>query len=91
MDRKLLDLYSDYLIASFGQTTATGLERLLDGVVSHDRITRFLSKEDYTSRDLWHLVKPKVRQIESDAEGILIFDDTILTTFEQQLEDASGE
>ena len=78
MDRKLLDLYSDYLIASFGQTTATGLERLLDGVVSHDRITRFLSKEDYTSRDLWQLVKPKVRQIESDEDGVLIFDDTIL-------------
>jgi len=70
MDRKLLDLYSDYLISSFGQTTATGLARLLDGLVSHDRITRFLSKDDYTSRDLWQLVKPKVRQIESDEDGV---------------------
>lgn len=78
MDRKLLDLYSDYLISSFGQTTATGLSRLLDGQVSHDRITRFLSKQDYTSRDLWHLVKPKVRQIESAQDGVIIFDDTIL-------------
>lgn len=61
-----------------GQTTATGLERMLDGLVSHDRITRFLSKEDYTSRDLRQLVKPKVRQIESDEDGVIIFDDTIL-------------
>ena len=78
MDRQLLDLYSDYLISSFGQTTATGLARLLDGTVSHDQITRFLAKTDYTSRELWHLVKPKVRQIESAEEGILIFDDTII-------------
>lgn len=78
MDRKLLDIYSDYLISSFGQTTATGLERMLGGLVSHDRITRFLSKEDYTSRELWQLVKPMVRQIESDEEGVIIFDDTIL-------------
>ena len=71
MDYKLLDLYSDYMIASFGQTTATGLERLLNGVVSHDRITRFLAKEDYTSRDLWQLVKPKVRQVESGEDGLV--------------------
>lgn len=78
MDRQLLDLYSDYLISSFGQATATGLARLLDGVVSHDQVTRFLAKSDYTSRELWQLIKPKVRQIESAEEGIIIFDDTII-------------
>ena len=78
MDRNLLDIYSDYLISSFGQTTATGLERMLGGLVSHDRITRFLAKEDYTSRELWQLVKPKVRQVESEEDGVIIFDDTIL-------------
>jgi len=31
---KLLDLYSDYLISAFGQTTATGLSSLLDGEIS---------------------------------------------------------
>ncbi|MCY4605689.1 MAG: IS701 family transposase, partial [Gemmatimonadetes bacterium] len=31
MDKKLLDLYSDYLLSSFGATTATGLSSLLDG------------------------------------------------------------
>ncbi len=75
MKNPLLDLYSDYLISSFAQTTATGLSRLLDNAVSHDQITRFLSGADYTSRDLWALVKPAVRAVEAD-DGVLIFDDT---------------
>ncbi len=72
----LLDLYSDYLISSFGQTTATGLAALLDGTVSHDRIQRFLAHEQRTSADLWCLVKPYVRTVQSD-EGVLIIDDSI--------------
>jgi|AP45_3_1055517.scaffolds.fasta_scaffold54889_2 hypothetical protein len=76
MSSSLLDLYSDYLISSFGQTSATGLSRLTDGVVSHDRVTRFLSEPKKTGADLWHQVKPLVRQLQS-SEGMLIFDDTI--------------
>ena len=72
----LLDLYSDYLISSFGQTTATGLAGLLDEVVSHDCIQRFLAHTQRTSADLWHLVKPHVRAMQSDA-GVLIIDDSI--------------
>lgn len=48
----------------------------MDGEVSHDKITRFLSEREYTSKDLWREVKSVVRQIER-AEGVLIFDDTI--------------
>ena len=66
MDKPLLDIYSDYLICSFGLTTATGLSDLLEGAISHDKITRFLSEKDFTSADLWHLVKPMVRQVEKD-------------------------
>ena len=29
MDPKVLDLYSDYLLSSFGQTTTTGLAKLM--------------------------------------------------------------
>lgn len=76
MQDELLDLYSDYLLSSFGATTATGLSKLLDGAVSHDRVTRFLSGKVKTSSDLWRVVKPLVRQIES-ADGVLIFDDSI--------------
>ena len=76
MENPLLELYSDYLMSSFAQITATGLSALLDHAVSHDQITRFLSATDYTSRDLWALVQPTVRAIEAD-DGVLIFDDTI--------------
>jgi hypothetical protein len=47
------DLYTDYLIASFGPTTATDLSRLRDGEISHDQVTRFLSEPLKTSADLW--------------------------------------
>jgi len=76
MNTQLLDLYSDYLICSFGQTTATGLSALLAGSLSHDKITRFLSEEDFTSKDLWRLVKPLARKIQSE-EAVLIIDDSI--------------
>jgi hypothetical protein len=71
-----LDLYTDYLVASFGATTATGLARLMDGAVSHDQITRFLAKRQFTSADLWQVVKPTVRQVQHP-DGVLIIDDSI--------------
>ena len=84
MNRDLIDLYSDYLLSSpiqaggrlFGATTATGLSDLLEGALSHDQITRFLSGQRFDSKTLWQLVKPMVRTIEDEA-GVLIFDDTI--------------
>jgi hypothetical protein len=76
MNKSLLDLYTDYLISSFGATTATGLSRLLDGAISHDAVTRLLSEEVKTSAHLWRIAKPLVRQIETD-DGALIIDDSI--------------
>lgn len=73
---ELLDIYSDYLLSSLSYTTATGLARLLDGAVSHDQITRFLAGEVQTSAKWWQLVKPLVRQLETET-GVLIFDDSI--------------
>jgi len=75
-NEKLLDLYSDYLISAFGQTTATGLSALLNGEISHDSVQRFLAGERQTSIQLWRVVKPHVRKIESP-EGVLIVDDSI--------------
>lgn len=72
-----LDLYTDYLLSSFGQTSATGLSRLVDGEVSHDSISRFLSNNDLTSKVLWQKVKPLVRQHQTE-DACLIFDDSIL-------------
>lgn len=76
MNKELLELYSDYLISSFSYTTATGLSKMLDNTISHDKITRFLSEQEYTSKDLWKLVKPAIRKVESE-DGIISVDDTI--------------
>ena len=76
MQKMDIELYTDYLLSTSGAATATGLSAMLEGEISHDRITRFLAERDYTSKDLWRQVKSTVRRVE-DAEGVLIFDDTI--------------
>jgi IS4 transposase len=77
MNKQLLDIYTDYLIASHSYTTATGLSKALNGAISHDKVTRFLSGGDYDSKQLWLLIKPEVRRIESEENGMLIVDNTI--------------
>jgi len=48
----MLDMYTDYLISSTGQTSATGLANLLDGQISHDSVTRFLNTKELASKAL---------------------------------------
>jgi len=74
---KILDLYTDYLLSSFGQTSATGLSHLVDGAVKHDTFTRFLSNSNFTSKNLWVSVKPLIREHQSE-DACLIFDDSII-------------
>ncbi len=74
--QEVLDIYSDYLLSSFGPTTATGLSRLLGGALSHDEITRLLAGAVQSSISWWQRVKPLVRQNER-ADGVLLFDDSI--------------
>src|SRR5215470_12222298 len=76
MNAEHFDLYTDYLISSFGPTTATGLSSLLDGQLSHDQVTRLLASEPQNSADLWKIVKPLVRAVESP-EATLSIDDSI--------------
>jgi len=75
-DKELLDIYTDYLISSFGLSTGTGLSQLLDGAISHDRLQRFLSSPVKSGKDLWLVVKPYVRQNQSEA-GVIVVDDSI--------------
>ena len=68
IDSQFLDIYTDYLISSFGMTTATGFSKIVN--ISNDQIGRFLggiitdtkgkikSRNQFTSKDLWKLVKP---------------------------------
>lgn len=76
MNKEYLELYTDYLLSTFGYATATGLSRLVEGQVTHDQITRYMSEREFTSKDLWTLVKPTVREVEQE-DGVLISDDTI--------------
>lgn len=75
-NKALLDIYSDYLISAFGQTTGTGLAGLLGGSISHDQIQRLLSQERLGSAELWQVVKPYVRDIQQE-DGVIIIDDSI--------------
>lgn len=61
MKKQDLELYTDYLISRFGSATATGLSAMVDGEISHDHVTRSLSNNDFTPKDLWLYVKPVVR------------------------------
>jgi len=86
LNKNLLDIYSNYLLTSFSYTTSTGLSQALNGEISNSKISRFLGGNyqekgelqhtEYTSKDLWKLVKETVRKDEFD-EGILVIDDTV--------------
>jgi DDE superfamily endonuclease len=76
MNNTLFDLYTDYLISSFGATTATRLSELVEGQVSHDQVTRMLAGTKRGSAELWQRVKPQVRKMERE-EGVMIIDDSI--------------
>jgi hypothetical protein len=75
-DNELLDIYTDYLISSFGLTTGTGLSHLLNGAISHDRGQRFLASPARSGKDLWKVVKPYIRQVQAE-DGVIIVDDSI--------------
>lgn len=55
MNKKFIDIYADYLISQTQH--ATGLSTLLDGDLSHDQVTRFLHRDELTSKELWQYVK----------------------------------
>jgi hypothetical protein len=46
-------LYSEYLLASVGATTATGLSQRLEGEISHDQVSRYLAGTQKTATELW--------------------------------------
>ena len=72
----LLDLYTDYLISQNKYATSTGLSDLVNGSISHDKMTRFLNDKLLGGKDLWMYIKPEVRGFEKEG-GALILDDSI--------------
>lgn len=71
------DLYCNYLLSQNDKCTAVGLSNLTNNQISHDEVTRFLNKKDYSSKDQWEYVKPIIRSYKSKETKVLIFDDTI--------------
>ena len=76
MDNELFELYTDFLISSFRLASALSLSSLTDGLISHDKVSRMLRSEEFSSKDLWEYSKATVRKIESE-DAVLIFDDSI--------------
>jgi len=75
MKQALLEVYSDYLIISSSQTTATGLSKVLDNKTSHDSFTRFLSFGGLQPKGSVDAGNPLVRAHESESRGF-----SLLTT-----------
>ena len=74
----LVDVYTDYLISSTGLISATGLSAMLDGALSHDKISRLLSRNNFDSKYLWRQVKPLLEEATSSGEMVVLsFDDSI--------------
>jgi hypothetical protein len=55
------------LFSTSGAATATGLSAMVEGEVIQNRITRFLSGQDFTSKDLWQQLKSIIRSVEISA------------------------
>ena len=87
LNKQVLDLYTDYLVSSLGGlTTSTELSKLTNQTLSNDKISRFLGgtyqekgklqHTEYTSKDLWKLVKKSVREYETE-NSYLVIDDIV--------------
>ncbi len=74
-----LGLYTDYLLGSFGQTSATNMARLMNDQISHDDVTRFLSQPHHIGQTLWKTVKPLFCKHQTQ-QGVLLVDDFIVLT-----------
>lgn len=77
VNKELFDLYIDFLICSTSGAAATTLSRATGNAISHDKITRLLSSEDFGSSDLWQFAKPLVRSMQDEDDGVLSIDDSI--------------
>jgi len=75
----LKELYMDYLISSTQLVTCTGLSKVLDGAISHDKFTRLLSNNNFDSKSLWKQSKIIAKEIsQSKFIKVLSFDDSIM-------------
>lgn len=71
------ELYSQFLLSTFGRHSACWLAELLDNQPAHDTLTRWLAGTKLRPRIIWEYVK---EWVDPDG-GYLILDDTVLDKF----------
>jgi hypothetical protein len=71
-----LDLYTDFLMTSPNVASALVMSKMLQDAYSHDSITRMLAQDELDQCLFGKLIKPTIRQVESE-DGIISIDDTI--------------
>jgi len=82
-------LYTQYLLASFGNVTGTYLAGIIE--CSHDAVSDFLRSHPLKPRALWDRVK-KLIPLESRRRGALILDDTVLDKdYSEKIESATRQ
>jgi hypothetical protein len=75
--RNGFELYVNYLVASHGKVNMTNLSELVDGVLSHNYLSRCLQQEELDDKAFWREVKHLARQIEGEG-AVLSIDDVIV-------------
>ena len=72
----LSELYEEMLLISPGLVTATGISKVMDNEVSHDKITRLLSGGIFSEKYIWQKAKSLCHEIATEA-AVFIIDDSI--------------
>jgi len=75
-NHRLLDLYTQFLLSGVGLCTATKRSAVLNGEISHDKVSRLLDSGYISSRRLWLVVKPMCAEI-AQQNAVLIIDDSV--------------
>ncbi|MBM3215841.1 hypothetical protein FJZ36_13090, partial [Candidatus Poribacteria bacterium] len=89
MDRLNPILYTQVLLASFGNVTATYLAGIL--ACSHDVVSDFLRSHPLKPRALWNRVK-KLIPLERRRRGVMVLDDTVLDKgYSEKIESATRQ
>lgn len=74
----ILETYTDLLIANSSYAACTRFSDATGNIVSHDKFTRLLSKNDFGPKDLWKLSKEHIKEASKNESCSLIIDDTII-------------
>ncbi len=75
-NHRLLDLYTQFLLSGVGLCTTTKRSAVLNGEISHDKVSRLLDSGYISSRRLWLVVKPMCAEI-AQQNAVLIIDDSV--------------